>query len=122
MASGDRQRSRGRDEQKRADERAGENGGGLTERSNVKHGQTPLELFCRTRLSDPCLCQCTGYAKWKLPLFFSASACGSRNSRLKSCRLLAKITNAVASLRSCSRLHDGGPGLSCSWSPRRRRT
>src|SRR3954453_3461652 len=108
MASGDRQRSRGRNEQKRADERAGENGGGLTERSNVKHGQTPLALCCRTRPSGPCPYQCTGCAKWKLPFFFSVSVCGWRNPRRKSCRLLVENTNAVASSRSCPRRQDGG--------------
>src|SRR5438309_9660604 len=77
VASGDRQRSGGRDEQKRADQRTGENGGGFAECSNSEHGQTPFALFRRTRRSGPCFHQCTGCANSKKSFVFSVcqSAC-----------------------------------------------
>src|SRR5437764_10982650 len=61
MASGDRQRGGGRDEQKRGDEGTGEDGDGLTERSGSNHFKTPLHSG-RTRPSGPCHYQCTGRA------------------------------------------------------------
>src|SRR3982751_2382155 len=72
--SGDRQRCGGRNQQKRRNESAGKDGGGFTDRSDSEHSYSPWAFSCCwTRPPGPCQYQCTGRAKPKKHLFFSAS-------------------------------------------------
>src|SRR6266576_5294797 len=83
--SGDRQRSRGRHEQKRGDESAGKQSGGFPGGGErCEHWRNPFSIWSRTRPSGPCPYHCKGRANSKKACVFNAGNCGvAKNTGLE---------------------------------------